>query len=148
MAVSFRDATRADVPFVVAMLADDMLGRQREAAALESYLAAFDAMQAENGNLLIVGQDRGQVIACYQLTLISGLSLAAARRALLEGVRVADSHRGQGVGQALIADAESRARVAGCTLLQFTTNKARKDAHRFYDRLGFTASHIGYKKPL
>lgn len=148
MAVSFRDATRADVPLIVTMLADDMLGRQREAAAMESYLAAFDAMQAENGNLLIVGQDRGQVVACYQLTVISGLSLSATRRALIEGIRVADSHRGQGIGRALMADAEARARAAGCALLQFTTNKARKDAHRFYDRAGFTASHIGYKKPL
>ena len=73
---------------------------------------------------------------------------ALIRRAQIEGVRDAASHRGQNIGTALIHDAEARARAAGCTLLQFTTNRARSDAHRFYDRLGFTASHIGYKKSL
>ncbi|MDO5622964.1 MAG: GNAT family N-acetyltransferase [Paracoccus sp. (in: a-proteobacteria)] len=144
----WRLASRADIPAVAAMLADDMLGRARESADLALYLAAFDAMQAEGANHLIVGEDAGQVVACYQITFISGLSLAAARRAQIEGVRVASSHRGQGVGAAMIADAEARARAAGCSLMQFTTNKVRSDAHRFYDRMGFTPSHIGYKKAI
>lgn len=148
MTVAFQPATRADVPAVVALLADDILGRGRETADLDPYLAAFDAMRAENGNTLYVGRIGAAIVACYQLTLISGLSLSAARRALLEGVRVASSHRGQRIGEALVADAEARARAAGCRLIQFTTNKARGDAHRFYDRMGFTPSHIGYKKPL
>ncbi|MFV0303139.1 MAG: GNAT family N-acetyltransferase [Paracoccus sp. (in: a-proteobacteria)] len=144
----WREARREDVPAIVALLADDVLGQARESADLAPYLAAFDAMRAEGGNLLIVGEDAGRVIACYQLTFITGLSLTAARRALLEGVRVAAGHRGQGTGAVLIRDAETRARAAGCRLMQFTTNKARADAHRFYDRMGFTPSHIGYKKPL
>lgn len=144
----WREATRADVPAIVALLADDFLGQGRESLDMTPYLAAFDAMAAEGTNRLIVGEDRGAVIACYQLTYISGLSLTAARRALLEGVRVAAAHRGQGIGEAMMTDAETRARDAGCSLMQFTTNKARSDAHRFYDRMGFTPSHIGYKKPL
>ena len=147
-ALGFRPATRADVGAVVALLADDVLGQGRETADLAPYLAAFDAMQAEGANQLILGVIGAEIVACYQITFISGLSLSAARRAQIEGVRVAASHRGQNIGTALIHDAEARARAAGCTLLQFTTNRARSDAHRFYDRLGFTASHIGYKKSL
>lgn len=148
MSLHFRAATRADVPAIVAMLADDVLGRSRENADPARYLAAFDAMERETGNGLYVGEKGGAVIACYQLTIISGLSLSATRRALLESVRVASDQRGGGIGAALMADAESRARAAGCGLLQFTSNRARSDAHRFYEGLGFTPSHIGYKKQL
>ncbi|RCW88907.1 GNAT family N-acetyltransferase [Paracoccus lutimaris] len=147
-ALGFRPATRADVPAVIALLADDMLGQGRETADLAPYLAAFDAMQAEGANQLILGVIGAEIVACYQITFISGLSLSAARRAQIEGVRVASDRRGQNIGEALVHDAETRARAAGCTLLQFTTNRSRSDAHRFYDRLGFTASHIGYKKSL
>lgn len=144
----FRKATRADVAAVVGLLADDVLGKARESSDLGPYLAAYDAMMAEDANHLIVAERAGRVIGCYQITFISGLSLTAARRAQIEGVRIARDLRGQGLGEALIRDAESRARAAGCRLIQFTTNKARGDAHRFYDRMGFTPSHIGYKKPL
>lgn len=144
----WREATRADVPAVVALLADDMLGHGRESAGVAPYLAAFDAMQEEGGNRLIAAEQDGRVVACYQLTLISGLSLTATRRAQVEGVRVAADLRGRGLGAALMADAEARARAAGCQLIQLTTNATRTDAHRFYARLGFTPSHIGFKKPL
>ncbi|GLK62794.1 GNAT family N-acetyltransferase [Paracoccus kondratievae] len=146
--VTFREAHREDVPAVVALLRDDMLGRDRESTDLTPYFTAWEAMRAEGANQLIVGVYGGEVVACYQITFISGLSLSAARRAQIEGVRVSSALRGQGIGAALIGDAESRARVAGCTLLQFTTNRRRSDAHRFYDGLGFTPSHIGYKKSL
>lgn len=144
----WREATRDDVPAVVALLADDVLGRTRELADMDRYLAAFDAMQSEGGNRLYVATENGAIIACYQLILMSGLSLSASRRAEIEAVRVAASHRGQGLGAALMQDAETRARAAGCALIQLTTNAARTDAHRFYQRLGFTPSHIGFKKPL
>ncbi len=144
----FRPAGRADVSAVIALLADDMLGQGRESADPARYLAAFDAMQAEGANHLIVGTIGTDIVACYQITFISGLSLSAARRAQIEGVRVASSRRGEGIGEALIRDAETRARAARCTLIQFTTNRSRTEAHRFYDRLGFTASHLGYKKSL
>ena len=147
-ALTFRPATRADIPAVVALLADDVLGRGRESAELAPYLAAFDAMQAEGGNQLIVGEAGDQVLATYQLTVISGLSLSAARRAQIEAVRVDASLRGQGAGAALMADAEARARAAGASLMQLTSNASRTDAHRFYERLGYAPSHIGFKKPL
>lgn len=146
--VVFRFGTRDDVAAVVAMLADDVLGRDRERSDLDLYQRAFDQMLDEGANHLIVGEQNGLVVACYQITFISGLSLGGMRRAQIEGVRVATEMRGQKLGEALIADAEARARQAGCSILQFTTNKSRQDAHRFYDRLGFTPSHIGYKKAL
>lgn len=144
----FREATRDDVPAVVALLADDVLGRTRELGDLDLYLAAFEAMQAEGHNHLIVAEQDGRVVACYQLIVMSGLSLSASRRAEIEGVRVAADLRGQGMGTRLIADAEARARAAGCALIQLTSNATRTDALRFYEGLGFTGSHIGFKKPI
>lgn len=148
MTVQFRPADRNEVPAVVALLADDMLGRTREGTDMQPYLAAFDAMQAQGGNQLIVGLLDDRIVACYQIVFIPGVSAAAVRRAQIEGVRVASDMRGRGIGAQLIADAETRARAAGCVQMQLTTNQSRLDAQRFYDRLGFTPSHIGYKKTL
>ena len=148
MKVDFRAAKPGDVASVVALLRDDALGAAREADDLAPYLAAFERMQAEGGNLLIVGEVPGRIVATYQLTLISGLSLRAARRAQIESVRVASDLRGKGIGAAMFADAEARARAAGCSLMQLTMNKTRTDSARFYQRLGFTPSHIGYKRDL
>ncbi|MFD1881483.1 GNAT family N-acetyltransferase [Paracoccus pacificus] len=146
--VAFRPADREDVPAVIALLADDLLGQARETEDPAVYLAAFNAMRAEGNNHLIIGTEAGRVVCCYQITFISGLSLTATRRAQIEAVRVAADRRGRGLGEAMFRDAEARALAAGCGLLQLTTNKTRGDAHRFYDRLGFTPSHIGYKKNL
>lgn len=149
MRLRFREARREDVPAVVAMLADDTLGATRELGDLDPYYAAFDAMQAEAANQVIVAEDEtGAIVATYQLTLISGLSLAAARRAQVESVRVASSLRGQGAGHQMFADVEARARAAGCGLIQLTMNASRADSKRFYEDLGFTASHIGFKRYL
>lgn len=144
----FRIATRADVPAIVALLADDRLGKGRETAGPDAYLAAFDAISANPMHQLIVGELGGQVMACAQLTLLHGLSRGGARRALVEAVRVAAPLRGQGYGAALMADCEARARAAGAAVLQLTTDRSRLDAHRFYERLGFEASHLGMKKVL
>ncbi len=146
--IRFRAATRADVPAVIALLTDDALGATREGSDLAPYLAAFDAMTVEGDNTLIVGEDAGRIVATYQLTFISGLSLRASRRAQVESVRVATDLRGRGIGEAMFADAEARARAAGCRLMQLTMNASRKDASRFYERLGFTPSHIGFKRDL
>ncbi len=146
--IRFREATRADVAAVVALLSDDALGSRREGTELDAYLAAFDVMQSEGANTLIVGEVGGRIVATYQLTFISGLSLRASRRAQVESVRVASDQRGQGIGAAMFADAEARARAAGCRLMQLTMNATRTDARRFYERLGFTASHIGFKRDL
>ena len=146
--IHWREGRREDVAAVVAMLADDVLGAGRETAALASYLAAFDAMAAEGNNRLIVAEQAGALVATYQITFLSGLSLGAARRAQIEGVRVSAAARGQGLGTALLADAEARAKAAGCVLLQLTSNATRKDALRFYERAGYVPSHVGFKKTL
>ena len=148
MSAIFREAVREDVPVIVSMLADDVLGAGREGSDNAPYLTAFDAMQTEAGNILIIGEQDGEIVATYQLTFISGLSLKASRRAQIESVRVAASARGQGVGTQLIADAEERARAAGCSLIQLTSNKSRDRALEFYQGLGFTPSHIGFKRGL
>ncbi|MGB3315189.1 MAG: GNAT family N-acetyltransferase [Albidovulum sp.] len=146
--IRFREARREDVPAIVALLRDDALGAEREGAGLEDYYAAFDAIGAEGGNTVVVGEDGGRIVATYQLTFITGLSLRATQRAQVESVRVATDLRGQGIGAAMFADAEARARAAGCGLMQLTMNADRRDARRFYEHLGFTPSHTGFKKPL
>lgn len=148
MTVSFREATAGDVPAIVALLADDILGKGREEADLAAYRDAFARIDADPNNFQIVGALGDRVVACYQLTIIPGLSLSATTRAQMEGVRVASDMRGRGVGAALLADAEKRARVAGATLLQLTMNRTRVDSHRFYESNGFAPSHVGFKKAL
>ena len=146
--VNFRAATMDDLPHVLTLMTDDVLGAAREGLDLAHYRQAFERMEAEPDKTLIVGALDGRIVATYQLTFISGLSLQAARRAQIETVRVASDLRGQGVGALLIDDAETRARAAGCALVQLTMNKSRTDTGRFYQRLGFTPSHIGYKRDL
>jgi GNAT superfamily N-acetyltransferase len=148
MAVSFRDASRDDVAAIVAMLADDPLGQSREAQDPAPYLAAFDEIAANPMHQLIVGEIDGKIVATCQLTLLAGLSRQGAKRALVEAVRVAAPQRGQRIGEALMAEAETRARAAGASVIQLTTDKTRLRAHAFYDRLGYSPSHLGYKKPL
>lgn len=148
MAVIFRDAARSDVAQIVDLLADDALGRARESRDLSRYLAAFDEITANPAHQLIVGIFKDQVIATCQLTLLAGLSRQGAKRALVEAVRVQADLRGEGIGAALMAEAERRARAAGASMIQLTTDKSRLRAHEFYDRLGYTPSHLGYKKSL
>ena len=145
----FRDARAEDVPDIVALLSDDILGKTRETADTALYDRAFAAMQAEPQNHVIVGEDgSGRVVATYQMTFISGLSLGATKRAQVESVRVASNRRGAGLGGHMIADMRRRAREAGCGLLQLTMNTTRCDAHRFYVSHGFVASHTGFKLTL
>ena len=146
--VRWREAVADDLAAVVSLLADDPLGVGREDSDLRPYRAAFDAMQAGAGNVLVVGETGGRVVACFQIALIAGLSRRAAIRAQVEGVRVASALRGRGLGRALMAEAERRARAGGATLMQLTSDRARDAAHAFYEGCGFTASHIGYKRDL
>lgn len=148
MTAVFREATETDLPAVVALLADDHLGQARESEDLAPYLAAFRQMAEDPNNRLIVGVEDTRIVASYQLTLIPGISLSAALRAQIEGVRVASDVRGAGVGAALVADAEARARAAGARLIQLTMNTTRDRAHRFYRAQGFKPSHVGFKKYL
>ena len=143
-----REAVEADIEAIALLLADDGLGRGREAPGDPAYGRAFAAMSAQPGNVYLVAEDSGALIGCLQFTLIHGLSRKGASRAQIEGVRVRADQRGKGIGEALFEAAFARARDLGCSLVQLTTDRARGDAHRFYERLGFTASHWGMKRVL
>jgi len=148
-AITIREAVAADVPATARMLADDMLGGGRENPDdLAAYQAAFAAMARQGGNRVLVACDGAEVIGCVQIVVIPGLSLTGATRAELEGVRVAGTRRGQGIGERLIGTAIEAARAVGATLVQLTTNAARTDAQRFYRRFGFAPSHVGMKLKL
>ena len=151
MDVTVRAATRDDVPAIVRLLADDALGAQRELIedpVAPIYLRAFDDIAAQPGNDLLVAVFDDAVIGCVQLTIIAGLSRRGVRRAQIEGVRVSSNHRGEKVGEQLVLEAIARARAAGCGLVQLTSDVSRLDARRFYEKLGFKATHIGMKLPL
>ena len=147
-----RRAAAEDVAAIVALLADDDIGAGREAAPdadLAPYRAAFAAIDADPAQLLIVATDGdGAVAGTMQLTFIPGLARRGALRAQIEAVRVGPGYQGQGLGQAMFGWAIDEARRRGCALVQLTSDKRRAGAHRFYDRLGFTASHEGFKLPL
>ena len=146
--IRFRDATRTDVPAIVGLLTDDPLGKGREGAEADAYLQAFDDIAANPMHQLIVGEDAGRIVACCQLTVLAGLSRGGSRRALVEAVRVSAELRSNGIGALMMAECETRAKAAGCTIIQLTTDRSREAAHRFYERLGYQASHLGMKKPL
>ena len=147
--VIFRDARRADLPAIVALLADDVLGAERESGCVdEAYRVAFDQIAADPGSRLIVAEADGQVAGTLQLNLLPGLSRHGMLRAQIEGVRVAAGQRGQGLGKSMIDWAIGQAREHGCGLVQLTSDKRRPDAIRFYESLGFAASHEGLKLPL
>jgi GNAT superfamily N-acetyltransferase len=146
--VTFRDARQSDVPAIVALLADDMLGAAREGAPDGAYQAAFEQIEADPGSRLIVAEADGQVAGTLQLNLVPGMSRHGMLRAQIEGVRVAAAYRGHGLGRTMIKWAVGQARSQGCGLVQLTSDKRRPDAIRFYESLGFTASHAGLKLPL
>jgi GNAT superfamily N-acetyltransferase len=147
--LDIRRATRADIPAIVEMLRDDPLGATRESTPTDPvYRTAFEAIDADPHQWLVVGVRAGEVVATMQVTIIPGLSRKGASRALLEAVRVRSDQRGGGLGTTLIGWAVEKARAEGCAVLQLTTDKSRVDAHRFYERLGFRGSHLGYKLPL
>src|SRR5262245_45418988 len=150
-APTIRAATRADLPAIVRMLADDPLGATRERAVdplPREYVEAFEAIQTHTGNHLLVADLDGKVVGCLQLTFIPGLSRMGLTRAQIESVRIDSSMRGRKLGETMIQDAIARAKARGCAVVQLTTDKARADAHRFYERLGFKATHEGMKLSL
>ena len=143
-----RPATEADLPAIVALLADDVLGRTREDPRQPldpAYLSAFRAIAADPNQIQLVADAAGQILGTLQLTIIPGLSRKGRIRGQIEGVRIAGAARGQGLGETLIRHAIGLAADRGCSLVQLTTDLTRKDAHRFYERLGFTGSHLGMK---
>lgn len=142
-------ATAADVPAIVALLADDALGRSREHPGTDPrYTEAFEAIDADPNQALLVVRAGDQIAATAQLTFIPGLSRGGALRAQVEAVRVAAAHRGAGLGKAFFGWLITYATDRGAVMMQLTSDRSRTDAARFYERLGFTASHVGMKLPL
>ncbi|GAA3042505.1 GNAT family N-acetyltransferase [Streptomyces glomeratus] len=138
-----------DIPAVVAMLADDPLGAQRESPDdLTPYLAALDRVNSDPNQHLVVAVRDGSVVGTLQLTIIPGLSRKGATRSVIEAVRIHADERGSGLGTRLIEWAIEESRRQGCQLVQLTSDTSRTDAHRFYKRLGFDASHVGFKLQL
>jgi GNAT superfamily N-acetyltransferase len=149
--MQIRLATRHDVPRIVQLLADDPLGASREEYAdplPQAYWDAWAAIEADPNQRLVVADDADTVIGVLQLTFIPGLTRLGSWRAQVEGVRVDGSRRGLRLGERLLTWAIDEARARGCRLIQLTTDKQRPDAHRFYERLGFTATHEGMKLQL
>lgn len=149
--VRIRPATRDDVPAIVRMLADDPLGATRERyedPLPAEYWAAWDAIDADPNQLLIVAEVDGAAAGVLQLTLIPGLTRHGSWRAQIEGVRIDRTRRGAGLGETMVTWACKEASRRGCRLIQLTTDKQRPDAHRFYERLGFAATHEGMKREL
>jgi GNAT superfamily N-acetyltransferase len=150
--VDFRLATRGDVPAILALLEDDEITRARMPVVPEDADAvlwrAFEAIDADPRNELIVADESGAVIGTCQLTFIPSLSRGGVERMTIEAVRVRRDRRGTGVGRAMMIWALERARDRGCGLAQLTTDRRRTDAHRFYESLGFVPSHVGMKRAL
>lgn len=150
-AIAIRKAAAAEVAAIIAMLADDALGAQREDASLplrDSYRSAFAAIDADLNQLLAVVEHDGEIIGCMQISFIPGLSRMGMWRGQIESVRIASHIRGGGVGRQMIVWAIEQCRERGCGLVQLTTDKSRSDALRFYQSLGFTDSHEGLKLSL
>jgi GNAT superfamily N-acetyltransferase len=147
--LQIRPANRADVPAIVALLADDPLGAAREDLADPAvYDAAYDRVVRDPGQHLVVAERGGVVVGTLQLSVVPGLSRRGATRSIIEGVRVERSERGSGLGTELVTWAVEESRRLGCTIVQLTSDASRTDARRFYERLGFVASHVGFKLPL
>lgn len=147
-----RPAATADLPTIVRLLLEDTLGSQREsssgATVPQAYYDAFADIQREPNSTVFVAEQEGDIIATFHLMFLPSLSFQGGKRAQIESVRVAERLRGQGLGRKLMHWAIDQARDAGCVMVQLTTNKARQDAHRFYKRLGFSATHEGMKLML
>lgn len=151
MSINFRAATIDDLPDIVRMLADDFLGAQREQyenPLAESYIKAFEEIDADRNNQLMVAEKDGEVIGTLQLTYTPSISFLGGKRATVESVRVDERFRGKGIGREMMLRSIEMARAEGCISMQLTTNAEREDAHRFYRNLGFTATHLGMKLKL
>jgi GNAT superfamily N-acetyltransferase len=149
---TLRPARIDDVRAIVELLAADQLGATRDGAdddeGLEPYRRAFEAIDADPAQLLLVADSGGEIVATMQLSFLPGLARRGALRAQIEAVRVRADQRGSGLGGELMIWAIEEARRRGCALVQLTSDKRRTDAHRFYERLGFVASHEGFKLAL
>ena len=144
-----RRAVESDVGPIIELMNNDPIRAAENSAAPQdraAYIAAFRAIDADSAQqLVVVADDAENVVATMQLTLIPGLARLGATRLLVEAVRVDEKLRGNGLGSAMMTWAVEEGRRRGAALVQLTSDNARQDAHRFYERLGFTASHVGFK---
>ncbi|OQD53369.1 GNAT family N-acetyltransferase [Streptomyces phaeoluteigriseus] len=147
--LEIRAAVAEDVPAIVGLLADDPLGARRESPDdLAPYVSALERISADPNQRLVVAVCEGRVVGTLQLTIVPGLSRRGATRSIIEGVRVHADERGSGLGTRFIEWAIEESRRENCRLVQLTSDSTRTDAHRFYERLGFEASHVGFKLQL
>jgi len=152
--IIFRTAHADELVAILGLLADDPLGSQRETITpagsppAACYVDAFKAITADTNQQLVVAVENEVVIGTLQLSFIPGIARRGAWRGQIEAVRIAATHRSAGLGQQMFEWAIAQCRARGCNLVQLTTDKGRPDAHRFYERLGFVASHEGYKLAL
>lgn len=147
----FRRAAPGDLRAIIALLADDELGAQREALdddAAADYATAFAAIDADEGEMMVVAELDGAVMGVMQLSFLPGLSHRGALRGQIESIRIARALRGRGHGRAMIEWGVAECRRRGCAMVQLTSHRDRADALRFYETLGFTPSHIGFKRAL
>ncbi|MDX3241553.1 GNAT family N-acetyltransferase [Streptomyces sp. ME18-1-4] len=147
--LEIRAAVAEDIPAIVGMLADDPLGAQRESPDdLSPYLTALERLTDDPNQHLVVAVRKGRVVGTLQLTIVPGLSRRGSTRSIIEGVRVHADERGSGLGTRFVEWAVEESRRENCQLVQLTSDTTRTDAHRFYERLGFVASHVGFKLQL
>ena len=149
--VIFRIATRADLPSIVRLLADDALGSQRERyedPLPEAYYSAYEEITKDPLHELIVAELDGEVIGTLHLMFLPSISFQGGLRAQIESVRIDTKYQSRGIGSEMMKWAVERARTRGAHIVQLTTHKSREDAHRFYERLGFKGTHLGMKLSL
>ncbi|MFH7004792.1 GNAT family N-acetyltransferase [Flavobacterium bizetiae] len=149
--LTFRLAKIEDLPEIIRMLADDVYGASRENASTtvsEKYLEAFRKIQEDPNQELTVAEINGDIIATFQLTFIQYLNFEGTLRAQIEAVRTRSDYRGKGMGTKVLTYAINRAKEKGCSLVQLTSDKRRTEAIKFYEKLGFKASHEGFKLKL
>jgi len=146
MAIIIRQARRAEIPRIVALFVEDQADAILEALNMDVYEAAFDAMEGEGDNLLIVAEENARIVACYQVSCLSGLADHGARRARVAGLRVAADRAGQGIEARMLEDAKSRARAMRCRLVELAAMP--EEAGEVLEGLGFTASGTTYRQRL
>lgn len=149
--INIRKASVSDIAAVINLIADDQLGATREQVdgpVSLVYRTAFERIERQNGNDIYVAEIDGEIIGCMQLTFITGLSRKGLTRCQIEAVRISKTLRSQGIGKKMMVYAIDLAKTSGCGLVQLTTDNTREDAHRFYKKLGFVASHVGMKLDL
>ncbi|KLK91454.1 acetyltransferase [Microvirga vignae] len=150
-ALEFREARAEDLEAIIRLHEEDELGAHGDVWSPETrpaYEAAFAAIAKSPENMLFVAVDGDEVVGTFQLTFIPNLTGRGALRVKVESVKVKAARRSGGIGARMMAHVESVARARGAAMLELTSNKTRKDAHRFYERLGFSRSHEGFKKRL